>query len=79
MNKQRRQELCDVLDFLDEAIDRLEEIKGDEQDAFDNLSDGLQNSRTGGSMQMAIDQMTEISNDIEAVKVKIDAMRLNKK
>ncbi len=79
MNKQRRQELCDVLDYLDEAIDRLEEIKDDEQEAFDNLSDGLQNSRTGDSMQMAIDQMTEIGNDIEVVKDKVEAMMLNKK
>lgn len=72
MNKERRQELNDVLDHLDDAIGRLEEIISDEQDAFDDLNEGLQNSKTGDGMLAAIDQMTEISNDIEAVKVKID-------
>ena len=55
MNKQRRQELGDVLDYLDDAIDRLEEIRDDEQDAFDSLSERLQNSKTGDSMLAAID------------------------
>lgn len=79
MNKERRQELGDVIDYLDDAIDRLEEIISDEEDSFDNLPEGLQCSRTGDSMQEAMDRMRGFCDDIEAVKSKVNDMMLNKK
>ena len=79
MNKERRQELVDVIDYLDDAIDRLEEIISDEEDSFDNLPEGLQCSRTGDSMQEAMDRMRGFCDDIEAVKSKVNDMMLNKK
>lgn len=79
MNKERRQELGDVIDYLDDAIDRLEEIISDEEDSFDNLPEGLQCSRTGYSMQDAIDTMRGFCDDIEEVKGKVSDMMLNKK
>lgn len=72
MNKQRRQDLGDVSDLLDEAIDRLSEIRDEEQDAFDNLPEGLQMSDRGSKMEEAIDDMYDIENDIDAVKLKIE-------
>lgn len=45
MNKARREELFDVVELLDEAVDRLNEIRDDEQAAFDNLTEGLQMER----------------------------------
>lgn len=79
MNKERRQELGEVIDYLDDAIVRLEEIRDDEQDSFDDLPEGLQNSRTGDSMLNAIDQLEEFCSDIEKVKGKVSDMMLNKK
>ena len=79
MNKERRQELGDVIDYLDDAIDRLEEIISDEEDSFDNLPEGLQYSRTGDSMQEAMDKMRGFCDDIEEVKGKVSDMMLNKK
>lgn len=79
MNKERRQELGDVIDYLDDAIDRLEEIISDEEDSFDNLPEGLRYSRTGDSMQEAMDRMRGFCDDIEAVKSKVNDMMLNKK
>ena len=55
MNKERRQELGDVIDYLGDATNRLEEIISDEEDSFDNLPEGLQCSRTGDSMQEAME------------------------
>lgn len=79
MNKQRRQELGDVLDYLDDAIDRLEEIRDDEQDAFDSLSEGLQNSKTGDSMLAAIDTLDGFCGDINNIKSRVSDMMQNKK
>lgn len=79
MNKERRQELGEVIDYLDDAIVRLEEIRDDEQDSYDDLSEGLQNSRTGGSMLNAIDQLNGFCDDISKVKDKVSDMMLNKK
>lgn len=79
MNKERRQELGDALDYLDDAIFRLEEIRDDEQDAYDSLSEGLQNSKTGDSMLEAIDRIDGFCDDIEVIKGKISAMMINNK
>ena len=65
MNKERRQELGEVIDYLDDAIVRLAE--------------GLQNSRTGDSMLNAIDQLNGFCDDIEKVKAKVSDMMSNKK
>ena len=79
MNKERRQELGDVIDYLDDAIMRLEEIRDDEQDSFDNLPEGLQTSRTGDSMLDAIDRLEGFCDDIEKVKASVSDMMSNKK
>lgn len=72
MNKERRTELLDVVELLDEAIERLEEIRDDEQDAFDSLPDSLQDSVRGQSMQDAIDTMDGFGDSISAVRSKIE-------
>ena len=79
MNKERRQELGEVIDYLDDAIMRLEEIRDDEQDSFDNRPEGLQNSRTGDSMLEAIDRLEGFCDDIEKVKANVSDMMSNKK
>ena len=79
MNKARRQELGDVLDYLDEAIYRLEEIRDDEQDSYDNLPEGLQASRTGDGMLEAIDRLEGFCDDIEKIKANVSDMMSNKK
>lgn len=50
MNKDRREELSDVIDFLADAKDRLECIRMDEEDSMYNLPEGLQFSATGDAM-----------------------------
>lgn len=77
MNKQRRMELGEVSDLLDEAASRLAEIRSDEQDAFDNMPEGLQNSSRGDAMIEAMDTMDDIMSDIEDVKTKISDLTTN--
>ncbi len=71
MNKQRREELFEVTDFLDDAIIRLSEIRDDEQDAFDSLPENFQYSCRGDDMQDAINTLDEFEDDINNIIDKI--------
>lgn len=71
MNKDRA-ELFDVTQLLDEAIDRLNEIRDDEQNAFDSLPEGLQYSSRGDAMQEAIDTLDGFENEIATISTKIE-------
>lgn len=68
MNKIRRQELAEVLDTLDEAIGQIEDVRDEEQEAYDNLPENFQESSRGQDMQEAIDSMDSIIRSIEDVK-----------
>lgn len=79
MNKSRREELFDVTDLLDQAIDRLSEIRDDEQDAFDSLPEGLQYSTRGDAMQDAIDTLDGFEDAIVSLRGKIEEYAKPKK
>lgn len=79
MNKNRREELLDVVQSLDEAFDRLEEIRDDEQDAFDSMPEGLQYSSRGDAMQEAIDTLNGFNDEIDKIRTKISEYALPKK
>ena len=80
MNKERRAELAEVLNPLDEATDLIQDIISEEQDTFDDLSPGLQAGKTGDSIQMSINSLECIVNDVEKVKDKITELaKLHKK
>lgn len=72
MNKERKEELYEVVECLEDASAALQEVRDEEQDAYDDLSDGLQCSRTGDSMQRAIDEMDAIDTDIQNVITRVN-------
>lgn len=57
MNKERREELSEVSNLLQEALDRLDDIRSDEQDALDNLPDNFSCNKRADYMQNAVDMM----------------------
>lgn len=79
MNKQRRQQLYDATAALDEAVAVIQDIHSEEEEAFNNLSEGLQCSKTGVSMQEAMDKMDGFIDKIEAIKSEIEEFVENKK
>jgi hypothetical protein len=79
MNKARRQELYDVTSFLDDAIDRLEEIKGDEEEAFNSMPEGFQNSSCGDKMQGAVGMLDGFIEKIENIKTEMGTMIVENK
>ena len=71
MNKERRTRLAEVDDLLMEAVDDITEIIDEEQEAFDNLPEGLQCSSRGELMVEVIDEMNDITSEIEGVRTRI--------
>ena len=76
MNKERRQELLDVTSSLADAMDRLSEIRDEEQEAFDNMPEGLQSGSRGQSMLDAVETMDGWYSEIEKVKDTIESYAL---
>lgn len=72
MNKDRRQRLSDALSSLDEAIDIISEVRDEEQEAFDNMPEGLQCSSRGEAMMEAMDHLDGFSSSIEDIKSEIE-------
>lgn len=79
MNKERREELLEVTELLDEAIDRIGEIRDEEEDALYSLPDGLQESSRGLAMQEAMDTLDEFVDSIDKVRSQIEAFARPKK
>lgn len=76
MNKKRRQAIDKVYAKLEELMEDLEAIKGEEEEARDNLPESLQESERGEAMGEAIDNLEEAINDIqEAIEYLQDAMQ----
>ena len=74
MNDTRRRmisELKTQIDFannyLKEANKKLSSILSEEQDAFDNMPEGLQSSYRGMCSEDAIDGMEEVSEKLDEV------------
>jgi len=76
MNAQRRKELSAIIteldaisfyaieDKLSQLSDRIENVMYDEEEAYDNLPDGLKNSAKGEAMADAIRLMQDAVSDI---------------
>lgn len=67
MNKQRRKEIQALINSLEEIKYQIEELKEQEEEAFDNLPESIQYSEKGEAMESAIDYLDSAALDIENV------------
>lgn len=67
MNNTRRKELQKQIDSLQEIKEALESIANDEQEAYDNMPEGLQESERGSNMYDNIDELGSIQDDIQSL------------
>lgn len=51
MNKQRRGELTKAAELLQQALSIIADCKGEEEECFENLPEGLQGSEKGQAME----------------------------
>lgn len=74
MNKARRKELAAIIDLMEEVKDRLEAVKGEEEEAFYNLPESIQNSERGEAMEANIYTIEELLDalDIDGLQEIID-------
>lgn len=59
MNNARRKALNSIIERLENLQTDLQDIQAEEQEAFDNLPEGLQASERGEAMETAIDNLEE--------------------
>jgi len=59
MNKDRRKQIAKAIALIEEAQEILENVKQEEQDAYDNLPENLQGSQTAQSMDEYIAVLEE--------------------
>lgn len=60
MNALRRKSLAKALDPLEQASEIIEEVQTEEQEAYGNLPESLQNSERGETMQECADTLSEL-------------------
>ena len=65
MNNTKRKELKKAIDLLEEAKSRIETIMNEEQEGFDNLNEGLQQSMSGQAMEEAVGNMETAIDSID--------------
>lgn len=67
MNKSRRKKIQDIKDKLLDLLTEIEEIRDEEQEAYDNLPESLQEGEKGTMMSDAIDNLDSAYSSLEEV------------
>ncbi len=65
MNKRRRKQLILIAGSLDAELAILREVLEAEQEAFDNMPDGIRDSARGETAQQIIDNLETAADDLE--------------
>lgn len=68
MNKQRRKAIEKISDKLEELQAELQMLKDEEEEAYDNLPESLQDGEKGEAMQEAIEYLDNADSFIEDAK-----------
>lgn len=64
MNAMRRKHLARAIQMIYDAQEIIEMVKEEEQEAFDNMPESLQESERGETMYDNIDTLGEISDNL---------------
>lgn len=74
MNKERRKAINEAIDLLegiqndfDRAKALIADVAAEEQDGFDNLSEGLQAAERGQRMEEVAGWLQEVADELEAL------------
>lgn len=65
MNNKRRKELRRAIDMIETALDIVNSVKDEEEDAMYNYPENLQSTETYENMEVAVDTMGEVTSAIE--------------
>ena len=65
MNKERRKQIAEAVDLINQALEIIEVTKDEEETAYYNLPDSIQSGMRGEEMQEYLSQMEEASSSLE--------------
>lgn len=74
MKEERLKALKHCLNMIQDAHNVLEEVRDEEQDAFDNMPEGLQDSERGDMMQDAIVNLDEAVDYLDDVLLSLESV-----
>lgn len=72
MNKDRRKRLEGIYEKLMEIVEELDVIIDEEQEAYDNMPESLQDSEKGEQMYEGIDNLENVRGDINNAATSIE-------
>ena len=72
MNKQRRNSIKNAVDKLILAKELIEDIKSEEENAFENMPENLQCSMRGEESEEAIDTLEEVVDQLNEIIDNLD-------
>ena len=72
MNKSRRATLQEALNKISEARALIEEVRDEEQEAFDNMPEGLQCSERGEQMEEYCYSMDFVIDSLEGYESELE-------
>lgn len=67
MNRSRRKQLENAMALIDEAKTIIEACRDEEQEAYDNMPEGIQESEKGEIMEEYIYQMEDAMDSAESI------------
>lgn len=67
MNKERRKRIENAIANLQDVMEEISAIQEEEQEAFDNLPEGIQDSSRGELMQETVDGLDNVTSDLDNV------------
>jgi molecular chaperone GrpE (heat shock protein) len=65
MNKSRRGQIAKIKEILEELRGKVEDLQSEEQDAFDNMSENLQQGDRGQAAEAAVDALQSAYDSID--------------
>ena len=71
VNKNRRDKLVKLSDQISDIMEKLEELRDEELEAFENLPESLNSSERGEAMQTAIGAMGDALSSLENADMQI--------
>ena len=74
MNAMRRKHLARAIQMIYDAQEIIEMVKEEEQDSYDNLPEGIQDSERGETMYENIDTLGEISDNLIDMTTELEDM-----
>lgn len=74
MKEERLKILKQCLKDIQNAHDVLEEVRNEEEEAFDNMPEGLQDSERGDMMQEAVDTLDEAIDRLDDVLSSLESV-----